>query len=277
MPEVFGTPGSPDGSHHTAYFALTGPKTVFSGNVGIPMAEITDGTANTVMLVESKRAIPWTKPEDVAYDSEGPLPKLGGLHEGGFNVLMADGAQKFLEFPTEDEEYFRLLFSKSWMQDRREKSITNLVGKPAPNFVLKDLADQDIKLSDVISGNVALVAFSPVDCLPCRAAAPRLTKLYEEHKASGLVVLTVNPWEEPVEQVQKYVHEKKLSHQYLIGGSKVAEELYDIHWWPTFCWLDHKGIVVDVEIGFEAGDEQAMTDKAVELLKQRREDRSDPP
>jgi hypothetical protein len=81
---------------HTSYFVLTGPETVFSGAEGCTLESIKDGTSNTLLAVESKKAVPWTKPEDIAYAAGEPLPGLGGLFSQGFQAAFADGAVRFL-------------------------------------------------------------------------------------------------------------------------------------------------------------------------------------
>ena len=48
------------------------------------------------MLVEAKREIPWTKPDDIPYAADRPLPKLGGWFNAGFNAAFADGHVVFL-------------------------------------------------------------------------------------------------------------------------------------------------------------------------------------
>ena len=101
MPSVFRHPSDQDNSTHSAYFGLIGNAdeklpgssrlpTLFSSKLGARMADITDGLSNTIALVEAKRDIPWTKPEDIAY-VEGELPKLGGYSGNGFNYARCDG------------------------------------------------------------------------------------------------------------------------------------------------------------------------------------------
>jgi hypothetical protein len=92
MPKVFG----PIGDKHedegkTYYRVFTGKGTVFDGTRGITMAGITDGTSNTVMVVEANEAVEWTKPDELVYKDKDALPKLGGHTKGGFGVLMCDG------------------------------------------------------------------------------------------------------------------------------------------------------------------------------------------
>jgi beta-lactamase regulating signal transducer with metallopeptidase domain len=97
MPAVFRDPTDPANTAFTSYFGITGPSTVFSGKEGIRMLQITDGTSNTLQLVEAKRDVPWTKPEDIPFagdprDEKTPLPKFGGHYPGVFLAAMCDGA-----------------------------------------------------------------------------------------------------------------------------------------------------------------------------------------
>ena len=92
MPAVFRDPYDLADSTISSYFVLTGPTTVFFDKKGAELAKITDGTSNTLMIVEAKRDIPWTKPEDVPYDKEKPLPKLGGRYADVFLAAFCDGS-----------------------------------------------------------------------------------------------------------------------------------------------------------------------------------------
>jgi hypothetical protein len=48
------------------------------------------------MVVEASTAVPWTKPVDVPFNPNGPLPKLGGLFRDGFYVALGDGSTRFI-------------------------------------------------------------------------------------------------------------------------------------------------------------------------------------
>jgi len=74
-----------------SYFVAVGDRTIFSGDEGIEIGNIEDGTSKTLMVLEAKRDIPWTKPEDVTDDVK---PKELGWQPGSFNACRADGSVK---------------------------------------------------------------------------------------------------------------------------------------------------------------------------------------
>lgn len=112
VPAVFRCPTEPAGSTNASYFAVVGPGTMFDGKAGTTFAEIQDGTSNTILLVEAKRDIPWTKPEDISYDSDKPLPKFGGHFKGRFSIALADGSVRWLP-STISDKVLRALLTKA--------------------------------------------------------------------------------------------------------------------------------------------------------------------
>jgi hypothetical protein len=111
MPDVFRSPMDKADSTNASYFALVGPGTMFDGKAGTMIKDVLDGTARTILLVEAKRDIPWTKPEDIAYDPDKPLPDLGGYFKDGFHTSFAEGSIHFIP-KTVSEKVIRLLIDK---------------------------------------------------------------------------------------------------------------------------------------------------------------------
>jgi hypothetical protein len=66
---------------------------------GLSVAAFTDGPSNTLMLVEARQGVPWTKPDNLPFDPTRPSDPLfgaGSSHRGGFNVVFADASVWFL-------------------------------------------------------------------------------------------------------------------------------------------------------------------------------------
>jgi prepilin-type processing-associated H-X9-DG protein len=80
----------------TYYQAFVGKGAAFELELKLRPADFTDGTSNTLMVVEAATPVPWTKPEDLPYVEGQALPALGGQFGGNFNALFADGSVSFL-------------------------------------------------------------------------------------------------------------------------------------------------------------------------------------
>jgi hypothetical protein len=69
-----------------------GPTPFVKGRAQHFPACITDGTANTILIIEAGNPVPWTKPEDLHYAEDEPLPELGGLFPDVIHAAFADGS-----------------------------------------------------------------------------------------------------------------------------------------------------------------------------------------
>jgi poly(3-hydroxybutyrate) depolymerase len=102
MPAVYRAPTQADDSTSSSYFLLVGKGTIFENQEAASLAHISDGLSTTILIVEAKRDIPWTAPEDISYDPDKPLPQLFGLFKNGGHVAFADGSVRFV--PTDIAE-----------------------------------------------------------------------------------------------------------------------------------------------------------------------------
>ena len=93
IPKVYRLPGeppTPDGL--TNYQVFVGPRTMFEEGQRVGIGQVPDGTSNTLLVVEAVAGVPWTKPEDLRFNPNGPLPALRDPFGRGANVLYADGS-----------------------------------------------------------------------------------------------------------------------------------------------------------------------------------------
>jgi len=111
MPKLFAHPRaelSKAQAGLTYYCAFVGPGTAFDpslvgksgrpGNrlLGTRLVDFTDGLDKTLLVVEAADPVEWTRPDDLPYVPNQPLPRLGYLFSDGFNLVTADGEVHFV-------------------------------------------------------------------------------------------------------------------------------------------------------------------------------------
>jgi hypothetical protein len=85
----------------TYYQVFVGKGTPFeSEGLTLEKIDAADGCANTILVIEAGESVPWTKPEDLPYAADHPLPPRGDFYRdeyyvnprGRFLALFADGS-----------------------------------------------------------------------------------------------------------------------------------------------------------------------------------------
>lgn len=91
-------------------------------------------------------------------------------------------------------------------------------GKAAPNFTLKDHAEQEVTLKD-LKGNIVVVYFYPRDNTPgCTKEAIGFRDFQDEFKKLGVVVLGVSP--DSAASHQKFIEKQDLNFTLLSDPDK---------------------------------------------------------
>ncbi len=110
-------PRDSQGNVLTPYQGLAGPGAFIDLGKKLRMPTgFPDGTSNTIMFVEAKNQVPWTKPEDVPFNPDRDPPAtttlFGGLTPGGFNASLMDGSVRFIAF-TIDQKTLKALITRN--------------------------------------------------------------------------------------------------------------------------------------------------------------------
>jgi peroxiredoxin len=125
-------------------------------------------------------------------------------------------------------------------------------GRAAPDFLLRSLDGEAVRLSD-LQGHPVVVNFWATWCPTCKAETPGLIALYEEHRAAGLTLLGVN-LREADGPVQGFVDDFGVTYPIVMDRDGQVAATWRIggpnNGVPSTYFIDSKGVVRLVVFGY---------------------------
>jgi peroxiredoxin len=141
-----------------------------------------------------------------------------------------------------------------------------LLGKDAPDFVLKGLDGRNLRLSE-FRGQVVLLNFWARWAGDSRQEMPALDRINTTYSRAGLVVLGVSI-DEDLARAHEFAGAMKVSYPLLFDtGSDIGRD-YLLQKMPMTILVDRAGVVRYSNVGFKRGDERAYLDHIRELLRE---------
>jgi peroxiredoxin len=140
----------------------------------------------------------------------------------------------------------------------------SLVGQPAPDFALRSLSQQTLRLSE-FRGEVVLISFWASWCGSCRQAMPAFNAMYEKYNRAGLVMLSIN-MDDELHRAQHMTESLNIPFPVLYDERKEVGKLYLLDQMPLTVLVDRAGLVQQVFVGYHLGDERKFLTHVRELL-----------
>jgi peroxiredoxin len=142
----------------------------------------------------------------------------------------------------------------------------SMVGKTAPDFVLRGLDGRNQRLSEY-RGQVVLVNFWSRSDGNSRQQMPALDRINITYQRAGLVVLGVSV-DDDLRRSREFATAMRLSYPILFDtGSEIGKD-YLLQKMPVTILVDRSGVVRYSAVGFRRGDERIYLDQIRELLRE---------
>lgn len=147
-----------------------------------------------------------------------------------------------------------------------DKRSNALLGRPAPDFKLRNLDGKEVQLAD-FKGKVVLLDFWATWCEPCREEMPKLNKLSKEFKDKDVVLLGIDVGEDE-DTVRSFIKENGYQYPILLTSSPgdPVFDSYAAHSYPSMVLIDRKGLVADYKVGSGESTEQTLRDDFTRVL-----------
>jgi len=140
-----------------------------------------------------------------------------------------------------------------------------LVGGPAPQFELKTVMGQTIKLSDY-KGEFIVLNFWATWCVACIKEMPEFQKTHQSSEDNNIKIIGVN-FSESKKKVAKFIQDNNFSFPMLLDGFGNTAENYRVRSLPVTYFISPDGIIRE-EI-FGGGLTREMIEARINQIKNR--------
>ncbi len=143
---------------------------------------------------------------------------------------------------------------------------TKLRGSEAPDFALRSLTGQNIRLSE-FRGQIVMLTFWATWCGDCRAQLEQLGEMHARYQDAGVELLAVS-LDQNRKQAEDMIARLKASYPVLHDQAGNVGKLYDVNRMPVMVLIDRGGVVREIFEGFRRGNEEQYLERVQALLRE---------
>jgi cytochrome c biogenesis protein CcmG/thiol:disulfide interchange protein DsbE len=155
-----------------------------------------------------------------------------------------EGISKFKEWWAENSDKF--------ISDEDAQALSSvqsdLVGKPAPPFTLRNLDGKEVKLAD-FKGKVVILDFWATWCPPCVKEIPDYIELYKQYKEQGFEMVGISV-DIGADVVKSFVQQHHVNYPMLMADGNVQGSYGGMRAIPTTFVIDKAGKIQRQYVGY---------------------------
>jgi peroxiredoxin len=119
---------------------------------------------------------------------------------------------------------------------------STLIGKPAADFTLNTLREQNVNMTKYRDGKKAIIFFWATWCPHCRTELKRLAEIHKDIEAKGIKLIIISVGEQR-DTVQAYIDRHQYPFDVFLDEDQALEESYRIVGVPTLFFIDENGVI----------------------------------
>lgn len=120
-------------------------------------------------------------------------------------------------------------------------------GAPAPDFELRTLDGEPVRLSDY-RGKAVLLNFWATWCTPCKIEMPWLVELQQQHRDHGFEIIGIAMEDTASDKIRAFAQEMRVNYT-IVRGRNAVGDAYNVHGLPTTFYVDRAGRISGVSRG----------------------------
>ena len=123
-------------------------------------------------------------------------------------------------------------------------------GHFAPDFALRTLEGNTVRLSEFRGQKVVLINFWATWCPPCRLEMPTMQQVYSEYKGKGFEILAVNIEPDAKQAINDFMKELRLTFPVALDSDMKVSRKFRLIGLPVSILIDRQGIIRAKDIGY---------------------------